>query len=85
MIMTSLVPRHFHRPVFDCFTVCENGGRRPGPFYHMNDVTVYLGKQKGGGSLTKRMHFVYRLCPEAASLHFVNIWNCKQTLQELVL
>ena len=27
----------------------KNGGRRPGIFYHMNDVSVYLGRQRRGG------------------------------------
>ena len=22
---------------------------RPGPFYHVNDISVYLGRQRGGG------------------------------------
>ena len=30
--------------------VCKNGGGRPGPFYHMNDINVYLGRQRGEGS-----------------------------------
>ena len=42
----SLIPRPSHHPVF---AVCKNGGERPGPFYHMNDVSVYLGRQRGGG------------------------------------
>ena len=25
--------------------VCKNGGGRPGPFYHMNDINFYLGSQ----------------------------------------
>ena len=24
------------------------GGGRPSPFYHVNDVSVYLGRQRGG-------------------------------------
>ena len=27
---------------------CKNGGGRPGIFYHVNDVSVYLGRQRGG-------------------------------------
>ena len=29
--------------------VCKNGGGRPGIIHHMNDVSVYLGRQRGGG------------------------------------
>lgn len=31
-------------PVFE---VCKNGEERPGPFYHVNEVSVYLGRQRG--------------------------------------
>ena len=27
-----------HRLVFDWLAVCKNGGGRPGPFYHVNDI-----------------------------------------------
>ena len=27
--------------------VCKNGGGRPGPFYHVNDVSVYLSDHGG--------------------------------------
>ena len=30
------------------WAVCKNGEGRPGPFYHVNDVSVYQGKQSGG-------------------------------------
>ena len=33
--------------------VWKNGGGRPGPFYHMNDVSVYRG---GEGSPIERVH-----------------------------
>ena len=32
----------------------QKGGGRAGPFYHVNDVSVYLGRQ---GSPIERMHF----------------------------
>ena len=38
--------RPSHRSVFDRST--QNGGGRPDPFYHMNDISVYLGRQRGG-------------------------------------
>ena len=41
-IRGSLVPRPSHHPVF------VHRGGRPGIFYHVNDVSVYLGRQKGG-------------------------------------
>ena len=50
---TSLVPRPFHRPVLIACSMHKNGGERPGPFYHVNDVSVYLGRETGGGSPIK--------------------------------
>ena len=47
-IATSLVLRPSHRPGFDRLQYAETE-RRPGPFYCMNDVSVYLGRQMGGG------------------------------------
>ena len=35
---------------FLSLAVYKNGGGRPGPVYHVNDVSVYLGRQKGGDS-----------------------------------
>ena len=29
--------------------VCKTKRRRPGPFCHVNDVSVYLGRQRGEG------------------------------------
>ena len=45
----SLVPRPSHLPFFYCLQYCKNRGGRPGPFYHVNDVSVCLGRQSGGG------------------------------------
>ena len=47
-VIVSFIPRPSYRPVFDPPTVCKNGGGRPGPFYHMNDVSVYQGRQREG-------------------------------------
>ena len=33
----------------------QKGRGRPGPFYPMNDVSVYQGRQRGEGSPIKRM------------------------------
>ena len=44
----SLVPRPSHRPVFDRLQFAKNGGGRPVIFYHVNDISVYLGRQRGG-------------------------------------
>ena len=39
---------------------CKNGGGRPGIFYHVNDVNVYLGRWgRGEGSPIERMHFTH--------------------------
>ena len=45
----SLVPRPFHHPVFDHLQYVKKGGGRPGPFCHVNDVSVYLDR-RGGNS-----------------------------------
>jgi len=46
----SPVPRPSHVPSsFWSLAVCKNGGGRPGTIYHVNDVSVYLGRQRGGG------------------------------------
>ena len=34
---------------FWSLAVYKNGRGRPGPLYHMNDICVYLGRQKLGG------------------------------------
>ena len=52
----SLVPRPSHRPVFDLLQYAKNRGGRPGPFYHINDVSVYLGRQRGGGVPDQETH-----------------------------
>ena len=36
---------------------CKNGGGRPGLFYHVNDVSVYLGRQREGGVSDKKNAF----------------------------
>ena len=51
---TTLVPRSSHRPVFDSLQYAKNGGGRPGIFYHVNDVSVYLGRQRGEESSIER-------------------------------
>ena len=43
----SLVPRPSHHPVFDHLPYAKMKGE--GPFYHMNDISVYLSRQMGGG------------------------------------
>ena len=54
MQISSLIPRPFPPPIFECFAVCKNGGGGRS-IYHMNDVNVYLCRQRGEGSLTERM------------------------------
>ena len=34
---------------FDRLQYAKTGGGRPGPFYYVNNVSVYLGRQRGGG------------------------------------
>ena len=65
----SLIPRSSHRPVLIACSMHKNGGERPGPFYHVNDVSVYLGRQTGGGSPIKS---VFCIC----ILHFEPVAVC---------
>ena len=74
----SLVPRPSHHPVFDCFAVCKNGGGRPVPFYHMNDISVYLGTRRRKGFPNEIMHFAHAffvLNQEWYIFRFANIRN----------
>ena len=46
-----IVPRPSHHPLFDRLQYAKkkkNGGGRPGPFYHVNDINVYLSRQRKG-------------------------------------
>ena len=43
----SLATRASHRPVFDHLQYAKTG--RPAPFHHLNDISVYPGRQRGGG------------------------------------
>ena len=55
LVVYCLVPRPSHHPFFDRST--QNRGGRPGPFYHVNDVSVYLGRQGGEWSPIEGAHF----------------------------
>ena len=48
--------------------VCKNGGERPGPFYHVNEISVYLGRQRWGG--------------EGSSIQQTLLWCFKETVFE---
>ena len=68
--ISSFVPRSSHYPVFDHL---QKWRRRPGPFYHMNDISVYLGRQREGPPLEELLFAHTFLCfePEVVcfSLH----------------
>ena len=51
--LVNHVPRSSHCRLL---VVCKNGVGRPGTFYHMNDVSVYLGRQRGGGVPNETTH-----------------------------
>ena len=42
-----LIPRPSHLQVFDCLQYAKMEGEILVHFYHMNDVSVYLGRQRG--------------------------------------
>ena len=54
---TTMVALFPALPTVQFLAECKNGGGRPGPFYHMNDVSVYLGRRGGGGSRSKVLEF----------------------------
>ena len=51
----SLIPRLSHDLVSYCLQYAKtDGGGRPGPFYHVNDDSVYIGRQWGRRSPAKK-------------------------------
>ena len=55
----SLVPGPSHHPVFDRLQYAKTEGGRPGLFCHVNDISVYLGRQRGEGSPIEGTHFAH--------------------------
>ena len=59
---------------FWSLTVCKNrggGGGRPGSFYHVNDISVYLGRQRGRRVPNQKNAFhAHTLCFEPGVVHF---------------
>ena len=49
LVNPNLVTRPSHHPVFDGLQYPNNREGRPGPFYHVNGVSIYLGRQRGVG------------------------------------
>ena len=49
--------------------IMQNGRGRPGPFYNMNDVSVYPGTQRGEGSLIEGTSYI--LLPGVISVLFL--------------
>ena len=54
LCIVSHIPRSSQCPVFDHLQYAKSEGGRPGPFYDVNDVSVYLGRQRGKGSPIER-------------------------------
>ena len=72
----SLVPMPSYHSGFVCLQYAKTEGGRPGIFYHMDDVSVYLGRQ--GGSPIERMHFMHAffvLTQEWYVFHSANVRN----------
>ena len=80
-ITPSLVPRPSFPPFsFWSLAVCKNGGGSPGPFYHVNDIGVYLGRQRWGGVSNWKNEleaFSRSFCPKRWS--FKRSWSKKRT------
>ena len=78
----SLIPRLSHRPVMITCSM-QNRGGRPGPFYHVNNISFYLGRQRGGGvphrknelKASLRPYLVVSSCPKHWS--FECLWSKK--------
>ena len=65
----SLVPTSQACPPssFRLLGVCKNGGGRPGPFYHVDDVSVYLDRQRVPDRKNMLEVFSYSCCPKCCS------------------
>ena len=56
---------------FWSLAVCKIEGRRPGPFFHGKDVSVYWGEQRGGGVPNRKNAFcTCILCLEQGAVCF---------------
>ena len=67
---------------FRSLIVCKNGGGRPRIFYYINEVSVYLGGQSGGGVYHQKYAFCARIfCFEPEVLRF-SLHECSK-LQRL--
>ena len=77
----SLIPRPSPPSSFWLVAECKNGGGRLGPFYHVNDVSVYLhvgNSYRGGeGSPIERQAWLCSFCPKCWS--FECSWSEKRT------
>ena len=65
---------------FCSLAVCKNGGERPGIIYHVNDVSVYLGRQRGGGVPRRKNEleaWSCSFCPKRWS--FEHSWSERRT------
>ena len=63
---------------FWLLAVCKKGGGKPGPFYHVNDVSVYRGGEVPNQKKKKTTTFcACVLCfrPGTVCFCFVNVWN----------
>ena len=57
-----------------CLITCRNGGGRSGTIYDMNDINVYLGRQRRGGALKQNSMF-HRRSLFCSTSGFMNIHN----------
>ena len=55
---------------FLSLSVCKNEGGRPGPFYHWNDVSVYLVGRRGWGGGDALLTHVLRFEPGVVRFSF---------------
>ena len=74
MQLCSLIPRPSHHPT----AVCKNGGGRPGT---MNDINIYLGRQRREGPLKEKVHFVQNPSSCTTSDNLKYIYFCFPNIQ----
>ena len=73
----SLIPRPSHCPVFDHLQFAKTEGGRPGPFYHVTDVSVDLCRRRWGEVLDQKNEV------EAISGSFcLNHWSFEHSRSE---
>ena len=71
MVLCNLLPALPTIQVLIAYSMQKQGGGRPGSFYHVNDISVYLGRQRGRRVPNQKNAFrAHTLCFEPGVVHF---------------